>query len=235
MSKSPFKEGARLPNIALSTAMMAAQNKAAEQETITEEVLLASVDDDVILSELSELSEKQMRSLGASIVIEFARSDDHTYDGLEAIIIGSIDEPEGDEEPELDDDELEEFNDLLSVVGDALVAFSGKDIKMVQKALESEDDELLDAIAAAVVEKTKGESTSEMVADFSVKESLILSATKKVVRNGELKLVKTNRKKRKMTAAQKQALKKARKKSHSAAARAKRKKSNRKRAQRGMK
>ncbi len=230
---SPFKAGGRLEGASLSSALLA--SKAPEQDnTITESLLLSSMDEDIVLSSLSDLSEKQTRALAASIAIEFSRSEDHTYGALEAIIIGSIDDSDNDEEPELDEDEQEEFNDLLSLVGDALVAFSGKDIKMVQKALENEDDDLLDSIASEVLEKSKEQSTSEMVADFAVKEALILSATKKVIRDGELKLVKTNRKKRKMTSAQKQALKKARKKSHSAAARAKRKKSNRKRAQRGM-
>ncbi|MDC5753616.1 hypothetical protein [Vibrio europaeus] len=230
---SPFTPGGRLPGASLTSALQAAK-KPEEDNTIAENLLLASVEDDVVLAALSDLSEKQMRSLAASIAVEFARSEDHTYNDLEAIVIGSIDDVDNDEEPELDEEEQKEFNELISLVGDALVAFSGKDIKMVQKALEKEDDELLDSIAAEIVEKIKGESTSELVADFSVKEALLLSATKKVIRNGELKLVKTNRKKRKMSAAQKQALKKARKKSNSAAARAKRKKSNRKRAQRGM-
>ena len=233
MKNSPFTPGGRLFGVNIANAIQAAK-KTEEDNTIAESLLLSSMDDDIVLAALSDLSEKQIRSLAASIAIEYARSEDNTYNALEAIVIGSIDDTDDDEEPELDEEEQQEFNELLSLVGDALVAFSGKDIKMVQKALEKEDDELLDSICAEIIEKIKGESTSELVADFSVKEALLLSATKKVIRNGELKLVKTNRKKRKMTSAQKQALKKARKKSNSAAARAKRKKSNRKRAQRGL-
>ena len=232
-SKSPFTPGGRLPGAGISNAILSAK-KPEEDNTIEENLLLSSMDEDIVLAALSELSDKQHRSLAASIAIEFSRSDDNSYSALESIVIGSIDDDEDGGEAELTEEEQEEFNLILSLVGDALVAFSGKDIKLVQKALEKEDDELLDSIASGVVEKIKSESTSELVADFSVKEKLLLSSTKKVIRNGELKLIKTNRKKRKMSAAQKQALKKARKKSHSAAARAKRKKSNRKRAQRGL-
>lgn len=230
---TPFKSGGRLEGAGLSSAL-AATAKKAQDNSIAEGLLLSSIDDAIMLSALSDFSGKQLRSLAASIAVEFSRSDENTYDALETIIIGSIDDVDDDDEPELNEQEQEEFNELLSLVGDAFVAFSGKDIKLVQKALESEDDDLLDSIASEVAIKAKAESSSEMVADFSVKEALILSSTKKVIRNGELKLVKTNRKKRKMSAAQRQALKKARKKSHSAAARAKRKKSNRKRGQRGL-
>lgn len=230
---SPFKKGGTLgmgANIAHSI-------KAAAQKTegdLTEDAIFASVGDDALLASVSDLADKQTRSLAAAIAVEFSTGEDNTYSNLESLVIGAVADPEDEEESDLDEEEHKDFNELLSVVADALIKFSGKEIKLVQKAFDDEDDDLLESIASAVAEKMKGESDDEMIADYAVREEILLSAVKKVIRGGQVKLVKTNRKKKRMSPAQKAALKKAQKKSHNSASRAKRKKSNRVRKQRGM-
>lgn len=233
MKQSPFVIGGRL-NLGTGFASALAHAAKSNEESSTEEVILASMGDDTILASVSDLAEKQMRALAASIALEFSMGDVTTYEHLESLIIASVDDPDDDEEVELDEDEQEEFNELLSVVADALVIFSGKDIKLVQQAIESESDDLLESIAAKAVEMTKDQNTSELVADFAVREELILSAMKKVVRGGKLVLKKVKKTKKRASAAVRAALKKARRKAHSSAAKAKRGKSNRLREKRGL-
>ncbi|GAL07944.1 baseplate or tail tube [Photobacterium aphoticum] len=73
-----------------------------------------------------------------------------------------------------------------------------------------------------------------MIAEFGVRETLMNEAIKKVVRDGKVVTINTNKRKRKMTAAQKAALKKARLKAHSSSAKAARKKAMKTRHSRGM-
>ena len=74
----------------------------------------------------------------------------------------------------------------------------------------------------------------ELIADFSVREAMMLEAMQKVIRDGKVKMIRKPLRKKRLSAAQKAALRKARAKSHNAAARAARKKSMRVRKSRGM-
>ena len=220
----------------------AEQDKLKEEEAIAENMLLSSMGDEQILSAVTAKADQDCRALAASIVLAWAATDTNNFDELEALVAGAVtnaddnDDDESEIDPDkLTDDDLADFNELLECVGSALIAFSQLDAKKVQTFIDDEGDDVLAAdIIKAIAESIKGESTDELIADFSVKEALILSAMKKVIRNGEVTYIKKRTRKRKMSSKQRAALKKARRKSHGAAARAKRKKSNRVRSRTGM-
>lgn len=239
-------DSASLANaIGRSKALAAAQEKAAQEEnSIAEEKLFSSMEDDTILSAVDSKAESDSRSMAAAIVIEWAKSETNDFDDLEAMIAGSVvgiafksdtEEDEHKIDPDkLTDEDEEDFNELLGFVGEALIKFSGLEGKKIQTFVDDEKNEMASDIIEAIQNKVKGESEDELVADFAVRENIILSSTKKVIRDGKVKYIKKPLRKRKMSAKQRQALKKAQRKANSSAAKAKRKKSNRLRKSRGM-
>ncbi len=233
MKNSPFTEGGRLENgTGFAGAFTAPQ--ATDNTPQTDEMILASMGDDVLYASVDDLANKALRSMAGAIVLEWADGEP-TYQALEDLVIGeAVELKEDDESESMDDDEMEAFNDLFSEVASAMVAFSGKDEKLVQKAIDDENDDLLETISAAITKATEEQDSDEMLADFAVKESLLLASTVTRVKDGKVVRVKKPRRKKRQTAAQKSALKKARKKSHNAAAKAKRKKSMRIRNKRGL-
>ena len=99
---------------------------------------------------------------------------------------------------------------------------------------EHEDDDLAIDAADEIEDKVKGRNLDDLISDYAAKQAMLLSATKKVIRDGKVVLIKKRTKKRRMSAKQKAALKKARLKSNTAASRAKRKKSNKLRQSKGL-
>lgn len=210
-----------------------------EEESITESELFASMEGDQLLSAVSERADADGRAMAAAIALEWASNDTNSFDDLEALIAGAIADVDDDEESEIEPDDLndedaEDFNNLFNVVGQAISLFSGMPAKSVQKFIDEEDDNLAPDIIKAIMEKAKGESSDELVADFALREAMLLSAKVKVVRDGKIAYINKKVRKRKMSAKQRMALKKARKKAHNSAARAKRKKSARLRKRNGM-
>lgn len=232
MNKGPFFEGGVLDNgtkFADSFSVSVAENNLGK----TDAMLLASMGD-ALFASVSDFADKSARSLAGAIVLVWAEDSLPTYQLLEELVIGEVAEPEDDDDDELDDDEQADFEELMSLVADALVAFSGKEAKAVQKAIDDEDDDLLEVIAAAVIKATEEQDSDEMLADFAVKEALLLSSTEVRIRGGEVVRVKKKRRHKRASAAQRAALKKARQKAHSGAAKARRKKSMRMRQKRGL-
>jgi len=65
----------------------------------------------------------------------------------------------------------------------------------------------------------------QFIANYSVRENMMLEAVRKVVRDGKVKYIKKPLRKRRMSSAQKAALKKARRKANTGAAKRARRKS----------
>lgn len=211
-----------------ASALSAAE---AASQPATEEMILSSVSEGTSIDTIGALNSQIDRLKAGSIVVEWARDDDNSYSMLESMVIGMIDD---DDDGELTDEQQEDANELFTLVAEALIQISGAPAPTVQKMLEKENDELAEDIAEKVVEKLKPVSSSEVVADFAVKQALLLSSKKKAIRNGKLVEVKKKLRKGHRSAAQKAATKKAQSKAHSAAARAKRVKSNRQRKAHGL-
>ena len=97
--------------------------------------------------------------------------------------------------------------------------------ELIGKAFNGDDD-AAEEIALHVAEYTDGlEDQDQYIANYSVRENMMLEATRKVVRDGKVKLIKKPLRKRRLSSAQKQALKKARRKANTGAAKRARRKS----------
>ncbi|QUM78795.1 hypothetical protein HWV00_21210 (plasmid) [Moritella sp. 24] len=206
--------------------------QAAQRKADGQPMLLSSIsdDDESILSAMAVTADKNLRSFAAALVIEWAKSGEHDYDSLEALIVGAVNE----DDDELSDDDKQEVEELINAVSQFILDITDMSAKDLQTLFEEENDTLAEKAGDAISDAIKSEPTDELIANYAEKQALLLSAVKKVVRDGKTVLIKKRTRKRRMSPAQKAALKKARKKSNSSAARANRKKSNRLRKSKGM-
>ncbi|EGQ7810387.1 hypothetical protein I6Y99_004431 [Vibrio parahaemolyticus] len=232
MKKSAFAPGAKLQmdnTAAIIAKLSQERNQPAQVDTeIAESLFFESVTDDMFLEAVSKTAETNLRSNAAASVMTWIDEGDASFEELDALIYGFA---AGDDE-ELDDDELADYNTMMNYAYEFLVS-NGADASQVQSMEENEDAS--EAVFNAVKESTKAKDDAELIADFSVRETMMLEAKKKVVRDGEVKYVNKKTKKHRQTPAQKASLKKAQKKSNTSAAKAKRRKSNRVRKSHGMK
>lgn len=184
-------------------------------------------------------SDTSAKSLAMSAVLAWIEAGDFTYQAMEEYIAG-ITDLDGDEE--FSEDETALFNDVLAACADAFLSF-GADADNVSEFLNDESDaagkKLGDFVSSAVDEESA--TDEDIIAGFSgdgsVMESGVLEASFKkmrVVRGGEVKIVKKRLGKVVLSAAQKAGLKKARRKAFSATAKLHRFKSIKVRKQHGM-
>lgn len=213
----------------LITALVNANNAENEPQ------LLSSIgdDDELILSAMLATEDKNLRSLAAALTIEWAKSGELDHASLEALIIGAVND--SDDDDDLSDDDQDEVEALMNAVSQFILDITDMSAKDVQTLFEEENDAQAEKAGDAVSDAIKGGSTDEMIANYAEKQALLLSAVKKVVRDGKTVLIKKRTgRKRRMSPAQKAALKKAQKKSNSSAGRANRKKSMRLRKSKDM-
>jgi len=190
-----------------------AKKKESEPEMVTEAAKEMAVDD---------LAEQQIRSMAMGAALAWIDDGEYTFDAMDSLVEGLSDL---DESEELSDDEMVVYNDLMTAVGMALEEL-GADPAMIESALTG-DDEAATELGYYLEEKMEEMELDddELVSEFSTKAALITEGVKRVIRDGKVKYIRTNRRKRKMTAKQKAALKKARMKANTSAAKLARKKS----------
>jgi hypothetical protein len=177
---------------------------------------------------------QQLRAMAMSTALTWLDEKDYSFEALDVLTVGMVD-VDGDKE--VDDDEEQDYNELLAGVGDALVKLGGSS-ENVTAFIDGESDEQGGKLGKFLGKKLDGSAIDDnqlvtRYATVSGSES-IFESVKKVVRNGKIVLKKKRVKKYRMTAAQRQGLKKARRKSNTAAARRNRAKSMRTRKKRGI-
>ncbi|MGL5294172.1 MAG: hypothetical protein ACRC9V_10480 [Aeromonas sp.] len=198
---------------------------------VSEKAFFESVSDKALLEAADKADNQVMRAYAMALAIEFVNDGDDTADALDAYAQGMAD---ADEDGEIGEPEQEDYEESLSLLGDALVAL-GVPAKIAASAMEGDDAAAAKAYAIAVeMIDSEDFDEDETISNFSVRETLIAEATKKVIRGGEVKLIKKRLVKKKMSSAQRQGLKKARMKSHSSGAKRARAKSMKIRKSRGM-
>lgn len=199
-------------------------------DQIDESLFFESLSPDLMLEATEADAAKNMRKDASAAVIAWVEEGDTDADAFDAFAYGLAG---GKDDEDLSDDEADDYNSLLGLMTDFCLQL-GVTESTCQKLIDGDDaaSETAFNTIEAVLENNDGD---ELISDFSLREQLMLEATKKVVRDGKVVLIKTNRRKRRMTAAQKAALKKARTKAHSSSAKAARRKAMRLRKSRGMK
>lgn len=201
------------------------------------DLLLSSVqsqydtDLEMQLSSASTVADITLRTQALSLVIEWIKSGENDYDALETLVANFVND---DDEPKFSEEEQGEADELLQAVAQVMADFTDLSVAKIERIFDEEDDEQAIEVADLIERKIEDRNINELIADYAAKQELLLSAVKKVVRDGKVVTVKKRVKKRRMTPAQKAALKKARSKANNSAARAKRKKSNRLRQSKGL-
>lgn len=239
MSKSLFSAGSRMPrNVFASVMLESANQKPADQEPpaepevpeITEQALFESMEDNAMFEAVNRAAEISARSDAAAAVCQWVDEGDAEADAFESMAFGLAG---GDEAEELSDDQAETFLESLSNMTDFALQL-GASPEAVQGLVDGDDD-AAELVFESIESALETQTSDELIADFGVREQLILEAKKKVIRDGKIVTINTKKRKRRMSAAQKAALKKARSKAHRSAGKAARKKAMRMRKSRGMK
>lgn len=203
-----------------------------EQETIEEKPFFESMQGtDAMLEAVSAIADINYRQEAAAAVLQWVSGGDADFDELDALLFGLAGGDEG-EEKELNDTEYGVYEKLSDLAAEFIAAYTSADMADVE--MMGEDDDSAERVFVEL-ESALGDSDSdELLGEFAARQSMMLEATKKVIRDGKVKYIKTRKRKRRMTAAQRAALKKARRKSSTGAAKAARKKAMRMRKSRGM-
>lgn len=229
---NPFQAGGTMPESSYARPV----NMNAEPSKGNQELLLSSViseydlNEQMQLSSVATMADNQTRSMAAALAIEWAKSGETDYESLEALVVGAINDGDDD----ITDEEQEDIDELLQAVGQFIADHTGLSSDEVELMFEQEDDDLAIDAADEVERNLKRKNQSELIADYAAKQGMLLSAVKKVVRDGKVVRINKRPKKYRMTSARRAALKKIRKKSNTAAARAQREKSNRVRKNAGL-
>lgn len=227
-----FKAGAKRPVNTFIAGLAQAESATKDIDNIEETAFFESVGEDSMLEAMEKIASANLRADGAAAVSAWVEDGDSDFDALDSFCFGLA--GSGDDDDELSEAEAEDYNDILKAAAEFIVNVCGVSAELTTKVFAGDDDASA-TVFDAVESFLAGESTSDLIAEFSVRENMMMEALKKVIRNGEVVMIRTNRRKKRMTAAQKAALKKARRKAHSAAGKAARKKSLRLRKSRGMK
>ncbi len=219
-----FSEGSR---IARPFVMPTKGEQYVEQ---TEAEFFESVSEESILESIQKVANINERMSAGAACVQWAQGGESSFDTLDAMLFGMAG---GQSDVELTDGQAAMYESLQAHAGEFLLSVGGAQDHQLAEMMEG-DEEVTDAIFESLSSALESVDTDEAIAEFAVRESMMMEAKKKVIRDGKVTIINTKKRKRRMSAAQKAALKKARAKAHSSAAKAARKKSNRMRDSRGM-
>ena len=224
-------------------AMLGDRKEDGPKEGETASIFEAATDDDRV----GKFAKKQIKANAMGLALTWLSERDFSYDALDALAYGLADV---DEDGQVGEDEEDHYNAILQETANAFAAM-GADADNVADFISDESDEAGEKLGTFLSKKLDGveEDDDELVSRYATSGKIfessegdedvfsdgIFEGVVRVVRNGEVKLVKKRLKKRRMTAAQRAALKKARRKANTASARRARAKARRIRKTRGLK
>ncbi len=187
-------------------------------------------DEQMMLEAVGRAADEATRSTAAASVIEWAKAGDPSYDSFDDFAMAMAGIEDDEEDPT--DEQIDEYNANLALMAKAAIAFGAKKDD-VQAMIDDEDDTAAESVMNAIAGMDEDNEDSAITA-FALKSDMLLESVVKVIRNGEVKLIKKNVRKRRISSAQRAALKKARAKAHTSAARVARAKSMKQRQRRGL-
>ena len=207
-----------------------ANKQGKEEGEVTETAFFESITEDKMLEAVQGAANQSARADAMAMLLAWIDDGDDSADALDAYAQALADVDEDGEIGEGDEQKAYEVS--LTLMAEALVAL-GVSPKVAMGAMKGEETDAVKAFTSASDFISEADE-DELIAEFAVRETMMLEAVKKVIRDGKVTYIKKPLKKRRMSPAQKAALKKARSKSNTAAAKAARKKSMRARSSRGM-
>lgn len=188
---------------------------------------------DAIFEAVIQKNKADERSVAAAAVLGWAQGsspNSEGFDGLALVLAGISEE---DDDDDLSDDQIDEYNRQLGLLADAAVSLGADQDSVTQMIDEDDDDSAVD-VADGITANSDDDDQSIAVYGVSGNDDAMLEANIRVVRNGEWKLKKKRPRPRRINASQRAALKKARTKAHTASANLSRRKSLKLRRQRGV-
>jgi len=192
-----------------------------ENTPVSEQLMFESVDESLITESISKTADVPMRSSAMASIMSFAEEGMNTAEELDLMAVGMADL---DEDGEVTEPEQEDYEESLNAMADAM-SHVGIEPNIIESALNGDDD-AAETVALHVAEYMDDlDDQDQFIANYSVRENMMLEAVRKVVRDGKVKYIKKPLRKRRMSSAQKAALKKARRKSNTGAAKRARRKS----------
>jgi hypothetical protein len=199
--------------------------------SMTEQAFFDSVTDEQMLDAVAGAAMQAARADAMAMVVEWVADGDDSAEGLDVYAQALADV---DEDGEVTgDEEQEAYEQALTLMADALVSL-GVPVQVATDAMGGDDSAAAKAFVTAGDFLGGDVNVDEMIAEFAVRESMMMDAMVRVVRDGKVKLIRKPLRKKRLSAAQRAALKKARAKANTASARAARRKSMRIRSGRGM-
>lgn len=199
--------------------------------SMTEKAFFDGVTDKQMLDAVANVALQSARADAMAMVIEWVADGDDTAEGLDIYAQALADV---DEDGEVSgDEEQAAYEQALTQMAEALVSL-GVSVQVATDAMGGDDGAAAKAFVAAGDALDGDVDADDLISAFSVRESMMMDAVVKVIRDGKLKLIRKPLRKKRLSAAQRAALKKARMKANTAAARTARKKSMRMRKSRGM-
>lgn len=226
--KSMFEPGARISRPFRDIKV----EPTAQLEPLTETAFFESAAGvDSMLEAVSKLADQTQRKDAAAVVVQWIDGGDADFDELDAMLFGMVADDE-DGEVDLNDTQYEAYEQLSDYAAEFIKAVSNADDADIE--MMGDDEDSAERVYNAVESALGDIDADEAIAEFAVREHLMLESVRKVIRNGETKFIKKRQRKRRMSPAQKAALRKARQKSQTGAAKAARKKSRHKGESRGL-
>jgi hypothetical protein len=195
MSKSMFSEGSR---IARPFVMPTKDEQSANQ---TEKAFFESVSEDSMLESIQKVAVVNERMSAASACVQWVQGGESSFDTLDAILYGMAG---GEDDEELTDSQADLYESLQTHAGEFLVSVGGAQDHQLSEMMEG-DEEVTDAVFELLSTALDSVDSDEVVAEFGVRESMMMEAKKKVIRDGKVKIINTRKRKRRMSAAQKAA------------------------------
>lgn len=175
---------------------------------------------------------QSMRADCMAMITEWVADGDDSADSLDAYAQAMAD---ADEDGEINpDDEQAVYECCLTMMAEAMV-YLGVPANVATDAMSGDDAAAAQAfIATGDALAADGVDEEALISEFSVRETVMLEAVVKVVRDGKVKMIRRPLRKKILSAAQRAGLKKARMKANTGAARLARRKSMKLRVSRGL-
>lgn len=205
--------------------------KPVEPGSQTEKAFFDGVTDQQMLDAVSSAASQAARADAMAMVIEWVADGDDSAEGLDIYAQALADV---DEDGEVSgDDEQAVYEQALTLMAEAMVSM-GVSAQVATDAMGGDDAAAAKAFVAIGDALSEDVDPDDVISAFSVREAMMMDAVVKVVRDGQIKMIRKPLRKKRLSPAQRAALKKARAKANTAAARTARKKSLRIRRSRGM-
>lgn len=207
--------------------------KKKDPASMTEQAFFDSVSDEQMLDAVAGVAMQAARADAMAMAVEWVADGDDSAEALDVYAQALADVDEDGEVA--GDEEQEAYEQALTLMAEALVSL-GAPTQVATDAIGGDDSAAAKAFVAAgdFLDGDADMDVDEMIAEFAVRESMMMDAMVKVIRSGKIKLIRKPLRKKRLSAAQRAALKKARAKSNTASARTARRKSMRIRSSRGM-